>query len=581
MSLPPLCNLFAAHHPDPAVLNSIEEKLRAGGEFAEVWRPAPGWIAAAAPLPDGLPDGEPVRENRLAFAEGRDRITAGLSGDPSGRFRQVAELVETAPERLASLPGDFGFIRFQPDGVATVVRSCGGLAPFYLRVTGDAVSISTRLGDHARYLREECSIDPLVAAVWASSIPSFPDRRTFLRGVSILDRGGYARLVPGRPICYGVYWDPRPERVEPPTPARALEHTQRLRRLLIQALETDLHPEDGNLLTLSGGVDSSVLAALACGVVGRKISTWSLLPGPEEIYQRQMAYIEPLAQRYGFVRRWEARFHNHDFLQAFVGAPDVLFMVMHPALCALPAVVREAPVRVLFGGEMADQMVGSITTIPDWVAETSPLRLVTQARELPLGTFRGIRTWIAHHVRAAIGRSRFLLPEELDPFVRPEVNEEYRVWWDARHREFLRDRRPHRPSATLCTLWDGVVAMNWAAPTALGVRRSLPFFTREVQELGFECHPEELIGPGTKKLLRTALRGDVPEQNLQRPDKGFWRLSPNKQLQEWDTSLPEALAEVVRAEDYARQPGPLPLETVRAFIRLECLYTALATRRAL
>ena len=28
--------------------------------------------------------------------------------------------------------GDFGFIRFGPDGDATVVRSCGGLVPFYL-----------------------------------------------------------------------------------------------------------------------------------------------------------------------------------------------------------------------------------------------------------------------------------------------------------------------------------------------------------------------------------------------------------------------------------------------------------------
>ena len=47
-----------------------------------------------------------------------------------------------------------------------------------------------------------------------------------------------------------------------------------------------------------------------------------------------------------------------------------------------------------------------------------------------------------------------------------------------------------------------------------------PFVTRELLELAFELHPSELVGPGTKRLLRYALAGDVPAKNLQRPDKG-------------------------------------------------------------
>ena len=62
--------------------------------------------------------------------------------------------------------------------------------------------------------------------------------------------------------------------------------------------------------------------------------------------------------------------------------------------------------------------------------------------------------------------------------------------------------------------------MNWEVCSALGIRRSLPFFNREALELAFECHPTELYGPGTKKLLRAALRDDVPAKNLLRPDKG-------------------------------------------------------------
>src|SRR5437899_12604628 len=102
MTLPPLANLFAAHDPDPLRLADLAADLEASGEFAAVWRPAPGWVAAAAPLPGGPADQFEGRHGALAFAEGRER------------------------------DGDAGFMQFDPDGVATVTRSCGGLGPFYL-----------------------------------------------------------------------------------------------------------------------------------------------------------------------------------------------------------------------------------------------------------------------------------------------------------------------------------------------------------------------------------------------------------------------------------------------------------------
>src|SRR5439155_25628263 len=99
MTLPPLANLFAAHDPDPLRLADLAADLEASGEFAAVWRPAPGWVAAAAPLPGGPADQFEARHSPLAFVEGREGA------------------------------GDAGFIRFDPDGVASVTRSCGGLVP--------------------------------------------------------------------------------------------------------------------------------------------------------------------------------------------------------------------------------------------------------------------------------------------------------------------------------------------------------------------------------------------------------------------------------------------------------------------
>src|SRR5438477_8573139 len=100
MPLPPLCDLFAFSHQEPAALAAAAASLR--GEFREAWQPAPGWVAAAAPLPGGEPDGANVRQHGLAFAEGREGVLAGEQ--PAAGFARIADLASARPEALASLP---------------------------------------------------------------------------------------------------------------------------------------------------------------------------------------------------------------------------------------------------------------------------------------------------------------------------------------------------------------------------------------------------------------------------------------------------------------------------------------------
>ena len=140
-----------------------------------------------------------------------------------------------------------------------------------------------------RHLPDEFRLDPLPNALAAASWLLFPDNRTYLEGVTILPRGHFAALNGSRRM--GCYWNPRPQRIAYPTPARGREHAERLRSLLIAKLTRDLHPEDGNLLTLSGEVDSSSLGALAAGLVGRKVWTFSLLPRRErqDLHSRRPA----------------------------------------------------------------------------------------------------------------------------------------------------------------------------------------------------------------------------------------------------------------------------------------------------
>ena len=122
MTLPPQCNLFAVRSEDPQFRERLLRQLRARNEFNEIWEPAPGWIAAAALVPGSEPDDASVRRLGLAFAEGRPRIAASQSGDPTAAFQRLAELTDRAPENLAQMPGDFTFLRFRPDGGVSAVN---------------------------------------------------------------------------------------------------------------------------------------------------------------------------------------------------------------------------------------------------------------------------------------------------------------------------------------------------------------------------------------------------------------------------------------------------------------------------
>ena len=544
--LRPMANLFAVADSDPGFLDQIEERVSESGEFECVWRPVPGWLAARATLPGGEPDGAAVRSRGFVFVEGRDRLGHGRDLDWLDR---VGELCDRAPHRLAELPGDFGFVRFRPDGTALAVRSCGGLVPLYLhRRDGEGVAIGTRLNYFPRLLATRFLPDPLVNASWDRTPLIFIDGRTFVDGISILPRASHTELAPGQAPRTGGYWDPRPDAVPESSP----EHPRELRRILIETLSRDLDPEGHNMLMLSGGVDSSALGALAAGTLGRSLSSWSLIPAAEPARCRDLSYIDPLVSRYGIepARKRELNEENHR--RWITTAPGLPFQILHPALCDLPRVCAEQEVRVLMAGTFADEVCGDRQRLNDWVLHTS-LRSLLSDQPLPWGRFDYLR-WVRRRLHEAIRRPR-IPARDLPDWVRPEVEAEYRDWV-RRHRAALaRDHRPLRELAAR-TRGDAWVAMYWEGCSPLGVRPLLPFFNREVLELAFQCHPSELLGPGHKRLLRDALRDDAPARNLMRPDRGGWR--GHHTDGHWAIgALPAAAAPLVRS-DWFPQPPELP-----------------------
>jgi hypothetical protein len=571
VSLRPFANLLAVHEPDPGLARGLCSELENSGVFASVGR-WHGFIVAWAPL-DGPREStrDPVLDAECTvFAEGED-----LFEDREQRSR-LAECAQRTPERLASFEGDFGFISVAPNAGLAAVRACGGSVPFYYFRNGARAAVGTRLGFFPRFVERGLRLDPLVAATWAAGVDFFPDGRSLLDRVKVLERGHVLRLDGSGTPRVLRYWQPRPEHLPKPNDARIREHADALRAMLVASLEANLDPDGANLLTLSGGVDSSSLAALS-GKLEIPISTLSFMPDDQSLFEREKAHVDRASRIARIDERRLVRLGASGWFDLQRRAPHSVCMVLHPALCLLPELAQERPIRVLFGGEFGDVVCGSTPTLKDWAAHTSALELLFRLRSLPNGR-SDVSDWLRYRVRLWLGRPYTRFPTTLGPLIHPAVRAEYAAWARARSAEVARDRLP-RPALPLYAEQVGFVAQNWEVCSELGIRRFFPFFTRQALELAYRCHPVELVGPGSKKILKRALSGQVPDEILGRKDKGFWGPGLKRALLPWSEPIDAELSSIIREDWVPRAPAQVKFLDALALQALVNILAALRTER--
>jgi asparagine synthetase B (glutamine-hydrolysing) len=547
--LAPLANLVAIRSHDLVLLERLRRDIETRKSH-EVYRPSQNWVVAVSPLPPH--SSRPKQNGRTYFVEGSDLFSGAGAAD------EIGATAARAPERLRSFTGDFGFLHIDDDGDAAVVRSCGGRVPFYVWGGRGLILVATTLSDVIRFMPGEPTIDGLTCATWMTGWSLWPYGRTFFKEVSAVPRGHAVHISEGTVSRDTIYWDPRPDGLRRPSPKMLREHAESLREILFASLDRELDPNGHNLLTLSGGVDSSSLAAIAAGPLGRAVDTLTLLVPGEEARSREMTYIDTLRTAVPLNRSWEFALDLRGRIELVRAAPRVAFPMFHPALGALPQVLEEQNVSVLFGGEFGDEIGGSSFTIPDWLRDTGFWRLLRSPRAWPSGKKRTPLLWAKHRARDAVRRPFWPFPETIrHTFIASAAREEYRQWMYEWRRAEASDRRPLR-YLSLQAETDGFVAMNWEAASSLGVRRAWPFFSREALELGFECHPSELVGPGIKKLLRAALVGDVPPQNLHRADRGHSPNAPQMiELPELPDALSALFARPPTTEEQSKEGWPL------------------------
>lgn len=444
-----------------------------------------------------------------------------------------------ASQQLAAAPGDFTFLHIDPNGAAHVVASVAGVVPVYYHADGARVAIATRLRELARYALDDPELDVLSVSLHLS-MWTFPENRSFLRGVSVLPAGHQLRVEDR--IRVSRYWDAESVPTGRPTRGAYVADSERVRVAFVRRLAGLLPPGD-NLLTISGGVDSSIVAAVATRELGRKIHRLTYVHPPGAGALREARYVASIDHWAGDLlgRVWDVPLTPAALVEQSRKVPASLTPVVSPLLSYLPSLCREATIRAHAGGEFADELFGSRAVFDDWMTSLSPRDLLARPSALPLAIrfARGLRTTKTLSQRGALPLSCGLASLEVMPATLVASHQDELRSWQARlvgsRRGALQLRLARAHALT---------ASYWEAMSPLGVIPCFPFYGREILELALSIHPLQNASFSGKRVLRRAFSGTVPSMNLRRRDKGNYPGSVSECA--WSGSIPPEVAAGVR-----------------------------------
>src|SRR6266404_3116674 len=193
---------------------------------------------------------------------------------------------------------------------------------------------------------------------------ALPGPTTCFEGVQLLPPGHYLRIVPGNvrgaapSISEHAYWEMDfPDRGDEDRGKDPRALVDRFEKIMLQAVEKRLRADVPVGAYLSGGVDSSVIAALACHLKGPKINTYTIrVDAPEldelsaaNLVARHIGTKPPIVQEFG------ASDAIDTYPQLIQAAEAPVIDTSCAALLQLARRVHSCGQKVVLTGEGADE----------------------------------------------------------------------------------------------------------------------------------------------------------------------------------------------------------------------------------
>lgn len=515
-----LANFVASWDPHRSARPAKAEYIRNKLEIGSVHTLPNGWVLGIKPLPRTAVDEVFLQREGLVVLQGGRTMAAST---PAGAHElgTMADRMRHRPHDLGQHVGDFALVLLDANGQCTMVNTPAALPPLYFARDGETVTLASRLDWIAALRPVPAKVDRLPLALWSITTPLHLDGRTIVRGITRMPRSSHLRMDPGiaaktTDLADAFLGEPASERS-----ATRKEVALALRRAVLHSLETELIPDGHNLLSLSGGMDSSALASVVRGM-GRPFKAVSLLSSHPQVRARELIYIRSaLGPKYPgdwLEIPWLHREYQTEVLDK---APPILHPVLHPVLCELPDIQRQHPVEVYFGGEFCDELIGGASVVPEWCGDTPILQAWRETPVRLQGRTISFWVYIQERLRSALGGIPPSLRNELPGYIDASLRLEYRDWLN-RFRSTASTLAANLPLLRWQQIYTPLFDMNWEAASSLSVRRSFPIVSRDTLALLRRTAPALRLGPGPKELFRAAFAKNVPEINLNRDDKGVW-----------------------------------------------------------
>ena len=447
---------------------------------------------------------------------------------------------EEADRCVESLQGMFAFALWdRPRERLLLARDRLGIKPLYYSVTDRELLFASEI-------KAILAVTPERPALNHAALPEFLATR-FLAGDETFFRG-IRKLPPGHVLTWSLTAGPRRRRYwSLPTgtddsPARFDQRADELRARLEATVRSHLMSDVPLGLFLSGGLDSSGLAALMAPMVSDRIRTFAV--GFDDAASNELPFARLAARAVG-AQHHEVVLSPDDF---FGSLPRLVWHedepIAFPSSIALNVVSQLARphVKVVLTGEGADELFLGY----NWY------RLTAWNEQLG----RRYRAWTPPALRRGVRHAVSSLPRSLrryasrsflalDPGVRAVCYENFSVFSDAWRRSLLADRQlveamdPYReqlrcfeqaPGSTLDRMSHAdlqtylveLLMKQDQMSMAASIESRVPFLDHELVEHVVRTPAQYKIrGLTTKAILREALRDRVPSEILRRRKLGF------------------------------------------------------------
>jgi asparagine synthase (glutamine-hydrolysing) len=420
---------------------------------------------------------------------------------------------------LDRLEGMFAFVIVdQGKGVALAARDPFGIKPLYFVRTPECTAFASEMRPLLRLTDARTDADTVLELLVCGFAGGANSNLTGIERVP----GGTFLEVPlaGGDVRRGRYFDPLAALEQPPSISPA-DAVSRAHEGIEQSVRAHLMSDVGYTIELSGGVDSSLVAAIAARHSARGLKSFGLKL-PEGDPRDESQWRKLVVGAYGLDHE-EINVDSKVYADAFERAVRHMEGPVPHGGCVLLMVLCERArhsSKVILTGEGADEFFGGYERYKDWrkLGWREAVSHLPFARMLPnRPPFRGMHRLIGRD--AAVASSIYVDPAQFEAMAGRRLGEiESRVgasrrFPDIRRRIYAVDRMNYL---------DSLLLRQDKMSMAASVEARVPFVHRPLASV-VDRIPREVMSPGgeTKPVLKQIAEKYLPASLVRRRKIGL------------------------------------------------------------